>query len=99
MTGTTRPLPDRYPDVEEVGRFRCKDIEFDTLPVRMTIAPGEETVALWELEDGHPIQWMGTGFRVDAEPPGLYLNYKYERRMSWAQRDALARLAAKFWMS
>lgn len=99
MPGSARPLPDKYPDEAKVGPFRRKDIEYLALPVRMTITPGEVNVALWELNDGHPVQWIGVVFRIDAEPPGIYLNFKYTQRFTWPQRDELARLAAEFWMS
>jgi hypothetical protein len=95
----TRPLPDRYPDAATVGRFRLKDIEIVDLHLRMTITPGESTVALWELEDAHPTMWVATVFRVGAPRPAIYLNHKYERRLTWPQRHELARLAAEFWMS
>lgn len=99
MPGSTRPLPDGFPDAEKVGRFRLKDFEVFGLRIRMTISPGDSIVALWELEDGHPISWIGTVFRIDAEPPGIRLNHKYEHRLSWPQRHTLARLASEFWMS
>lgn len=94
-----RSLPAGYPDLEKVGWIRESDIEFAGLALRLTINPGERTVQVWELEEGHPIQWLGNAFRLDSEPPGLYLNYKYEQRLTRPQRDALAHLAAKFWKS
>ncbi|MCC3762615.1 hypothetical protein K3N28_05965 [Glycomyces sp. TRM65418] len=99
MPGTTRPLPERYPDAEKVGRFRLKDLEIFGLRIRMTITPGETTVALWELEEGHPSMWISTVFRIDAEPPVIRVSHKYEDRLTWPQRHTLARLASEFWMS
>lgn len=93
------PLPSGYPDPEAVGWLRAEEIEFLDLHIRMTVTPGERIVQLWELSAGHPVRWIGNVFRIDSEPPGLYLNYKYERTFSRSQRDSLARLGAKFWKS
>jgi len=94
-----RPLPGGYPDPAAVGWLRAEDSEFAGLHMRMTITPGENLVQLWELDDGHPVRWIGNVFRVNSEPPALYLNYSYESRISRAQRDILARDGAKFWKS
>jgi hypothetical protein len=92
-----RPLPGGYPDPEEFGWARIEDLEFAGLHIRMTITPGERIVQLWELEEDHPVRWLGNVFRVESEPPVLYVNYRYEKHLSRAQRDALARTGAKFW--
>ncbi len=96
---TGRELPTGYPDPSTAGWIRTDDLEFGGLSIRMTVAPGERLVELWELEDGHPRQWLGHVFRLDSEPPVVRLNYVYERRLKPAERIALARLGAKFWKS
>jgi hypothetical protein len=90
-------LPGGYPDPEVVGWARIEDLEFEGFHIRMTITPGERIVQLWELVDGHPVRWFGNVFRIDSEPPVLYVNYRYESRLNRAQRDVLARAGAKFW--
>lgn len=100
MSRPTGPeLPSGYPDPANASWVRTEDIEFDGLSIRMTVAPGERIVELWELEDGHPRQWFGHVFRVDAEPPNIRLNYAYERRFDRTDRIELAHLGAKFWKS
>lgn len=100
MSGTDeRPLPSGYPDAAVVGWVRAEDSEFAGIPIRMTVSPGDRIVQVWETDDGHPILWLGNIFRVDSEPPGLYLNHRYDRRLNRVQRDALARAGAKFWKS
>ncbi|GAA2310174.1 hypothetical protein GCM10009853_079560 [Glycomyces scopariae] len=99
MNGPDNPLPSGYPDPEAVGWLRTDEIEFLELHIRMTITPGERIVQLWQLADGHPVSWIGNVFRIDSEPPGLYLNHKFETTLNRPQRDSLARLAAKFWKS
>jgi hypothetical protein len=97
MSGTEpTSLPDGYPD-PAVTWARTEDLEFVGLHIRMTITPGERLVQLWELVDGHPVRWLGLVYRIDAEPPGLRLNYPFEPHFSRAQRDVLARTGAKFW--
>lgn len=97
MSGTDEvSLPSGYPD-PDVGWARTDDLEFAGLHIRMTITPGERIVQLWELTDGHPVRWLGNVFRIDSEPPVLYVNYRYEAHLSRAQRDVLARTGAKFW--
>ncbi|MEU6860605.1 hypothetical protein AB0B28_17245 [Glycomyces sp. NPDC046736] len=91
--------PSGYPDASVVGWVRTEDVESAGLHIRMTIAPADRIVQLWELEDGHPVLWLGNAFRIESEPPGLYLNHRYEARLSRGQRDLLARAAAKFWKS
>jgi hypothetical protein len=98
MSGIEAPsLPDGYPDPAVVGRARTEDLEFAGLHIRMTIAPGERLVRLWELVDGHPVRWLGIVFRVDSEPPVLRLGHPFESRVSRPRRDDLARIGAKFW--
>lgn len=98
MSGTDEaPLPGGYPDPAVVGWARIDDLEIADLHIRMTITPGERIVQLWELVDGHPVCWLGNVFRIDSEPPVLYLNYRFESHLSRAQRDVLARTGAKFW--
>lgn len=98
MSGTDeRPLPGGYPDPAVVGWARAEDLEFAGFHIRMTITPGERIVQVWELNDGHPVRWLGNVFRVDSERPVLYINYRYEPHVDRAQRDALARIGAKFW--
>ncbi|MFG3342205.1 hypothetical protein [Glycomyces sp. NPDC048151] len=63
----------------------------------MTITPGDRIVQLWELVDDHPVRWLGNVFRVESEPPVLYLNFRFGTQIGYAQRDALARAGAKFW--
>lgn len=100
MSGTDEhPLPGGYPDAAAVGWVRTEDTEFAGIHIRMTISPGDRIVEVWETEDGHPVRWLGNVFRIDAEPPGLYLNHRYERLLSRGQRDLLARAGAKFWKS
>ncbi|HEX2143334.1 MAG TPA: hypothetical protein VHG10_02380 [Glycomyces sp.] len=97
MSGPNEPtLPGGYPD-PAVGWARMEDLEFADFHIRMTITPGERIVQLWELADGHPVHWFGNVFRIDSEPPVLKVNYRYESRLSRAQRDLLARTGAKFW--
>lgn len=90
-------LPDGYPDPEVLGWARIDDFEFAGLHIRMTITPGDKIVQVWELEDGRPVTWIGNVFRVDSEPPILYANYHYEKRLSRSERDVIARTGAKFW--
>ncbi|MEU6250766.1 hypothetical protein [Glycomyces sp. NPDC047010] len=99
MSGPEHPMPSGYPDPETVGWLRTEEIEFLELHIRMTITPGERIVQLWELKGDRPVSWIGNVFRIDSEPPGLYLNHKHEKGLSRPQRDALARIAAKFWKS
>ncbi|MEU6246085.1 hypothetical protein [Glycomyces sp. NPDC047010] len=100
MTGPNEhPLPVGYPDLDAIGWLRVEEIDYLGLAIRMTVTPGERTVQLWELEGGRPVEWIGNVFRIDAEPPCLHLNYKYERILTRAQREPLARLGAKFWKS
>ncbi|HEX2144131.1 MAG TPA: hypothetical protein VHG10_06455 [Glycomyces sp.] len=95
MTGPdARPLPSGYPDP---AIARSEEFDYLDLHIRMTVTPGERFVQLWELVDDHPARWLGNAFRVDAEPPCLYLTYRFEPHFSRLQRDALARIAAKFW--
>ncbi len=94
---TEHELPSGYPDAADW--VRAEDIEFGGLPIRMTVAPGERIVELWELREGRPVQWLGNVFRVDAEPPCVYLNHTYERRLHPNDRAALARRGARFWKS
>ncbi|MCD0442824.1 hypothetical protein LO763_04195 [Glycomyces sp. A-F 0318] len=89
--------PEGYPDVAASGLVRVADIEFLEFKLQMTTVLGERFVKVWELEEGVPARWFGNVFRVDAEPPGLYLNYRYERMLDRFQRDQLARLGAEFW--
>ena len=102
--GSTGMSPDTppaqgYPDFAANSLIRVGDIGFLEFTIRMTVAPGERFVKLWELEAGVPVHWFGNVFRIHVDPPGLYLNYKYERALDRFQRDQLARLAAKFWAS
>ncbi len=100
MSGPDTPLPKGYPDPEAVGWLRTGDVEYLGLHIRMTIKPGDRIVELWELDDGQPVRWLGNVFRVDSEPPGLYLNHQFEQLLkSRPQRDGLAHLAVKFWKS
>lgn len=100
MDGPDEPeMPRGYPDPAVVGWIRSEDIEFSGIHIRMTVAPGEKIVQMWELRDGRPHRWLGNVFRVGADVPGLYLNHSYESRLSRPQRDALARTGAKFWKS
>jgi hypothetical protein len=94
-----RALPAGYPDLAVVGWLRSEDIESAGIHIRLTVTPGEKIVQMWELVEGHPVRWLGNVFRVDAEPPALYLNHSYESRLTRPQRDALARTGAKFWKS
>lgn len=97
MSGNDEPsLPGGYPD-PAVDWARTEDVELAGFHIRMTITPGDRIVQLWELVDGHPVRWFGNIFRIDAEPPVLYPNYRYEKQLSRAQRDVLARTGAKFW--
>lgn len=91
--------PEGYPDSATSGLVRVADIEFLGFTLRMTNLPGERFVKLWELEEGAPVHWFGNVFRVHADPPGLYLNYRYEPALDRFQRDDLARIGAKFWSS
>jgi hypothetical protein len=91
------PLPQGYPDPDTVGWARTDDLEVHDLHIRMTITPGERIVQLWDLQDGHPVRWFGNAFRLESEPPVLYLNYRYDPLLTRSQRDQLARTAAKFW--
>jgi hypothetical protein len=93
----SRPLPDRYPDAEDVGPFRFEDVAVFGLRIRMTVTLADPTVALWELEDEHPTMWVATVYRIGAERPAIYLNYNYERRLNRSERYTLAQLAADFW--
>jgi hypothetical protein len=100
MNGPDEPaLPGGYPDADVVGWIRSEEIEFTGIHIRMTVTPGERIVQLWELADGRPVRWLGNVFRVESEPPGLYLNHRYESRLNRLQRDTLARTGAKFWKS
>ncbi|THV25962.1 hypothetical protein [Glycomyces paridis] len=100
MSGSdTPPLPGGYPDPAVVGWIRSDDIEFAGFHIRLTITPGSRIVELWITEDGHPVVWLGNAHRVDSEPPGLHVNHSYSKQFNRAQRDALAREAAKFWKS
>jgi hypothetical protein len=94
---TEKELPSGYPD--PAGWVRTEDLEFGGISIRMTVAPGERIVELWELEDGRPRQWLGHVFRVDADPPVVRLHHRYEQRLKPAERIALARVGAKFWKS
>ncbi|MFB9661575.1 hypothetical protein ACFQS3_02530 [Glycomyces mayteni] len=94
-----KELPSTYPDAEKIGWIRSEDIEHCGLSLRMTITPGDRVVQLWELVDDWPVKWFGNAFRIHADQPGLYLNYEYSQRLTLRQKDSLARVAAKFWMS
>lgn len=94
-----RPLPDGYPDPEKARWVRTEQIEHCGLHIGMTVTPEHRIVQLWELEAGHPVHWLGNVFRVDAEPPCLYLNYRYDKQFNRSQQASLARIAAKFWKS
>lgn len=96
---TEQRLPKGYPDPTAAGWVRTEDLELGGIHIRMTAAPGERIVELWELEDGWPQRWLGNVFRVDSEPPCVYLNHTYERRLQPAERRSLARVGAKFWKS
>lgn len=91
--------PEGYPDSATSSLVRVADIEFQGFALRMTNLPGERFVKLWELEGDVPVHWFANVFRVHADPPGLYLNYRYERALDRSQRDELARLGAQFWKS
>lgn len=98
MSGSDEaPLPKSYPDPDQVGWIREEDLELDGLHIRMTITPGDRIVQLWELGPEGPVRWMGNVFRIDAEPPAIYLNYAFEKAMKRARREALVLEAAKFW--
>ncbi|GAA2305107.1 hypothetical protein GCM10009853_072720 [Glycomyces scopariae] len=100
MTGPDeRTPPPGYPDLDEIGWLRSEEIQYLGLQIRMTVTPGERVVQLWELEEGHPVSWIGNVFRIDAQPPCLYLNYRYERLFTRTQREPLAQLGARFWKS
>ena len=98
MSPDTPPAPG-YPDYPANSLMRVTDIDFLEFTIRMTVAPTERFVKLWEVEADVPVRWFGNVFRVHADPPCLYLNYKYERALDRFQRDQLARLAVKFWSS
>ena len=99
MNGPEAALPSGYPDSETIG-LRTKEIEFEGLHIRMTMTPAVSIVQLWELADGHPVRWIGNAFRFDSKlPPCLYLAHRYEPVFARAQREDLARLAAKYWKS
>jgi hypothetical protein len=93
------PPPSGYPDASTVGWVRTEDFESSGLHIRMTVSPGEKIVQLWELTDGRPVLWLGNAFRVESEPPALYLNHRYEALLNRGQRELIARTAAKFWKS
>lgn len=100
MSRPTRPrLPNGYPDPSSSGWVRTEDAEIAGIHIRMTVAPGDRIVELWELVDDEPVRWVGNVYRVDAEPPCVYLNHLFERRLKRAEADQLARVGAKFWKS
>lgn len=90
-------LPTGYPDPADW--VRTEDLELGGIHVRMTVAPGDRIVELWELEDGKPREWLGHVFRVDSEPPCLRLAFAYEQRLKTSARMFLAREGARFWKS
>jgi hypothetical protein len=94
---TGHELPKGYPAAPEW--VRTEDLEFGGRSIRMTVTPGDRIVELWELSEGRPVQWLGNVFRVDSEPPCVYLNHTYERHLPPAERAALARIGARFWKS
>lgn len=98
MNGPDTPLPSGYPDSETIG-LRIEEIEFEGLRIRMTMTHGIRIIQLWELEDGHPVGWIGNVFRIDSEPPCIYLGHRYEAVLARPERHALARLTAKYWKS
>ena len=100
MNGPDEPtLPHGYPDASAGIWIRYEDIEFAGAPIRFTVNHGDRIVQIWEMVDGHPVRWVGNVFRVEAEPPALYLNHSYEVRLSRTQRDELARSGVKFFKS
>jgi hypothetical protein len=98
LNGSETALPSGYPDYDTVG-LRVKETEFHGLHIRMTMTRSIRIVQLWELVDGQPVRWIGNVFRLDSEPPCLYLAHRYESVLARPERDALARIAAKVWKS
>ncbi|MDA1358367.1 hypothetical protein O1R50_01970 [Glycomyces luteolus] len=96
MNGPDNPPLSGYPDAETIG-LRIEEIEFEGLHIRMTMTRAIRIVQLWEMVDGQPVGWIGNVFRIDSEPPCIYLGHRYEAVLARPERHALARLAAKRW--
>ncbi|WP_460544585.1 hypothetical protein [Glycomyces halotolerans] len=96
---TRSTAPKGYPDPTNSGWVRTEDLEFSGFHIRLTAAPGEKIVEVWELVDGEPSRWFGNVIRMDARSPSSYLNFEFEKRLTRAERDSLIARATKFWKS
>ncbi|WP_157930412.1 hypothetical protein [Glycomyces xiaoerkulensis] len=88
-----------YPDPTNSGWVRTEELEVSGFHIRMTVAPGEKIVELWELVDGEPGRWFGNVFRLDTKTPSHYLNYELDKHLGRAEREMLVSRASKFWKS